>query len=85
MVRHDWTRLYLTLVGECLEPVLNAVFVAWPLNRNEMITNWGNKRISYSLDGQRHRLWGSAIVFEQDGEEVHTGLHFQQGVHMWQW
>lgn len=76
--------MYLTLVGECLEPVLNAVFVAWPLNRNEILTNWGSKRISYSLDDQRHCLWASAITYEEDGEENDTGLHFQQGMHLLQ-
>lgn len=81
MVRHDWTRMYLTLVGECLEPVLNAVFVAWPLECKYSLHDvWfeyeqpnAPPAMKYLLDGQDHCLWGPAVFI--------NGIpgHVQQG------
>jgi hypothetical protein len=79
--------MYLALVGECLEPVLNAVFVAWPLERVECMNDlWYRKlnpsdphTVYYYLDGKQHCLWGPAEVYNGFCNNRQQGRHMYDG------
>jgi hypothetical protein len=58
MVLHKWIRVYLAIFLECNEIVLNALFVAWPLQQ----MNKENGLVIWSLDGENHCLWGPSHV-----------------------